>query len=125
MKFRQSIENGPNSDWKKKSLQRLHKELLYGSTRVSNAFARQHESFHAKVYIFDRGAVLQGSPNTSVTGFRLNIENSDVKTEISDVDYYIDNFDKYFIDAKPIETELIEIISESGLWMKLRKSTLV
>jgi len=113
LKFKQSIESGSNSNWKKMALQRLHKELLFGSTRVSNAFARQHESFHAKVYIFDRSAVLQGSMNTSITGFRFNIENADVKTAVEDIDYFINKFDEHFMEANPIETELIELISES------------
>ena len=71
--FRKSVENGPTHSKKRISLQNLYKELLHGTTRVSGAFARQHEGFHSKVYIFDRSAVLQGSMNSTRNGFRINI----------------------------------------------------
>ena len=51
--------------------------------------------------------------NTSITGFRHNIENGDVKTKIEDVDFYISKYDKYFLEAQPIESSLIEIIENS------------
>jgi len=112
-KFRESVESGPNNSRKRTSLQKMYKEMLYGTTRISSAYARQHAGFHAKVYIFDRSAVLQGSMNTSITGFRHNIENGDVKTKIEDVDFYISRYDKYFLEAQPIESSLIEIIENS------------
>ena len=112
-KFRESVESGSNNSRKRTSLEKMYKEMLYGTTRISSAHARQHAGFHAKVYIFDRSAVLQGSMNTSITGFRHNIENGDVKTKIEDVDFYISKYDKYFLEAQPIESSLIEIIENS------------
>ncbi|HII62152.1 MAG TPA: hypothetical protein HA279_00925, partial [Candidatus Poseidoniaceae archaeon] len=112
-KFRESVEFGSNNLRKRNSLEKLYKEMLFGTTRVSSAHARQHSGFHAKVYIFDRSAVLQGSMNTSITGFRYNIENGDVKTAMEDVEFYITKYDQYYTEAKPIEASLIEIIQES------------
>ena len=112
-KFRESVESGPNNLQKRNSLKNLYKEMLFGTTRVSSAYARQHSGFHAKVYIFDRSAVLQGSMNTSITGFRHNIENGDVKTSEEDVEFYIKKYDLYYNEAKPIEASLIEIIQDS------------
>ncbi len=51
-KFRESVELGPNNLQKRNSLNNLYKEMLFGTTRVSSAYARQHSGFHAKVYIF-------------------------------------------------------------------------
>ena len=111
--FRRSVENGPTNSKKRLALQNLHRELLFGTTRVAGAFARQHEAFHSKVYIFDRSAVLQGSMNSTRSGFRLNIENGDVKTSITDVDYFIKRFDDYFRESTAIEASFIEVITNS------------
>lgn len=111
--FQKSVENGPTNSKKRAALQNLHRELLFGTTRVAGAFARQHEAFHSKVYIFDRSAVLQGSMNSTRSGFRRNIENGDVKTSIEDVDYFIKRFDDYFAEATAIEASFIEVIMNS------------
>ena len=56
--------------------------------------------------------------NTSITGFRHNIENGDVKTKIEDVDFYISKYAN-ISEAQPIESSLIEIIENCGYGRRL------
>ena len=108
-----SLENGPVSKFKINAAKRMRRELMSGGFRVRCLKARHTPDFHAKVQIYDASAVISGSANLSYNGLVKNIETCNILVDESTVKYYVENFDNYFLEAIPIESELLEILDDS------------
>ena len=111
--FRKSIEGGPDGRWKIEAQKKLRSELLNRTTRIRCLKARHLPHHHAKVQIYDRSAVIMGSANISYNGLVKNIEGCAVLSEETEVRYWSDNWDNYFLEGIPIEDELLEILDKS------------
>lgn len=111
--LKSSLERGPVSQFKISAAKKMRKELMSGGFRVRCLKARHTPDFHAKVQIYDASAVLSGSANLSYNGLVKNIESCNILVDENTVKYYIENFDNYFLEATPIESELIELLDDS------------
>lgn len=109
------VQTGTNDSTKRMALLKLRQELLAGSTRVRAASARQLRGLHAKVYIFDKTAAVLGSFNLSTSGLRLNVENSQVVTELKDVTQLIETYDELYEHADEIEAPILEFLEDSWI----------
>ena len=65
---------------------------------------------HAKLYIADRQAAVVTSANFTHHGLCQSLEAGYVVTDREDVCFFVDRFDEYFAQAKPITDDLIEAL---------------
>lgn len=111
--LRKSLETGAVSNYKNECAKKMRLEILGGGLRVRCLKARHTPDFHSKIQIYDRSAVLSGSMNLSYNGLVTNIENCEVVVDEGKIRYYIENFDNYFLEAVPIEDEILEMLDDT------------
>lgn len=63
---------------------------------------------HAKLYIADENTAIMTSANMSYHGLVISREAGIEVTDKDDVDFFVKQFDKYFVQAEPITEPLIE-----------------
>ncbi len=65
---------------------------------------------HAKLYIADRQAAVVTSANFTHHGLCQSLEAGYVVTDPEDVGFFVDRFDEYFAQARPITQDLLEAL---------------
>ncbi len=84
-------------------VERIQSEQL----QIVDARARDH---HSKNYLFDRKVAIITSANLTGRGLAERIESGGIHTDLKEVNYLVNQFDRYFAEARNITQELLEVL---------------
>ncbi|MBP0028643.1 helicase-related protein [Roseofilum sp. Guam] len=106
------LRSGLDRDRRKAVLELVNK-IESNEFGIVDARSTDH---HNKLFIFDTKIAIQSSSNLTFKGLTQQVEGGLVTDQIAEIEYLVEQFDRYFADAHDLTEDLLDVLRR---WLQL------
>ena len=106
------LRSGLDQDRRKAVLELVNK-IESNEFGIVDARSTDH---HNKLFIFDTKIAIQSSSNLTFKGLTQQVEGGLVTDQIPEIEYLVEQFDRYFADAHDLTEDLLDVLRR---WLQL------